>query len=175
MSKQGFITEEGVYYESMTQINASDAPVPLRPSEDDVFTNGTWISNRRASRQQQFDFQTQPTVREIPQPASQDSSSRDINTYRIGEDTQFKFKLKDIVIVVAFIVSIAISWNNSDTRMTRTEEKLSQLKSDLVQLKSDLSESMKKNDELWRRQEDMNRTLSQQIFNEFRDRTGQHK
>jgi hypothetical protein len=172
MSKQGFITEEGVYYESMTQINASDAPVPLRPSEDSVYTNGTWISNRRTSRQQQFDFQTQPTVREIPQPASQDSSSRDTNTYKISEDTQFKFKLKDIVIVVAFIVSIAISWNNSDTRMTRTEEKVTQLRTDLGQLKNDLSDSMKKNDDLWRRQEDTNRQISQQIFTEFREREG---
>ena len=42
----------------------------------------------------------------------------------VDEDTKFSLKLKDIIVVCAFIVSVTISWTTTDARITRLEEKV---------------------------------------------------
>ena len=42
----------------------------------------------------------------------------------VDENTKFSLKLKDIIVVCAFIVSVTISWTTTDARITRLEEKV---------------------------------------------------
>ena len=152
MAMYGFITADGTYYEADRKILPTHTQVVLRSPEP--------------SPQLPLDLpphqpMPMPVVREIPQTPP--AGPREDPTYRMDENTQFKFKLKDIIVVVAFIVSIAISWNNSDTKMTRNADQISSLKTEIATLRGDYNESMKAREEQWRRQEDTNRGLVSQI------------
>lgn len=145
MGKLGFLTETGLYYEAASKIGASDKQVALRQAEHEPSD---------PSEQASFDFQ-QSTQHSTPRPSPhrvrdiiQHVSDRaEATSYKLDEDTQFKFKLKDVIVVVAFIVSIAISWNNADTRMTRHEEKITNLQGAFSEF------SKRTDDELRRREE----------------------
>jgi hypothetical protein len=150
MAKHGFVTADGTYYESEIKLHPSHTQVALR---QDV-----------AGQQTPLDLHQlpQPVVREIPQPMIPPPPSRE-EVIRVDEDTQFQFKLKDIIVVVSFIVTIAISWNNVDTKMTRQADQITQMKEDISSLRKENEEFIKKRDELWRRQEDTNRSIVSQI------------
>ena len=45
------------------------------------------------------------------------------NEFSIGEDSIFRFKFREVVVVCAFIASSAITWNTIDNRITRIEER----------------------------------------------------
>lgn len=49
------------------------------------------------------------------------------NEFSLGEDSVFRFKFKDLVIMCAFMTSLAIAWNTIDNRITRTEERYTDL------------------------------------------------
>lgn len=77
--------------------------------------------------------------------------------YTINQDSQFNFKLKDVLIIAGAIASAAVSWNNADGRISRLEEKVSQ---DMVER---IKTVEKKQDDLVRKQEESMKALTSQI------------
>jgi len=167
MGKKGFTTVDGLYYEASERINPDDSAVALRTTADGAKPNmGTPSVD---DRQQQLDFQPCTQAQLTAQSFEQKKFGE--NVLKLDENTQFKFKVKDIIIIVAFIVSIAISWNNSDTRATRTEEQVKQLR-------IDLDTQTKKREDAAQRQEDLDRATTAQINDVMRsillDRDSKH-
>jgi hypothetical protein len=77
--------------------------------------------------------------------------------YTINQDSQFNFKLKDVVVIAGAIASAAVSWNNADGRISRLEEKVSQ------EMVKKIESIERKQDELVKKQEDSIKTLTSQI------------
>jgi hypothetical protein len=77
--------------------------------------------------------------------------------YTINQDSQFQFKLKDVLIIAGAIASAAVSWNNADGRISRLEEKVSQ------EMVKKIESIERKQDEAIRRQEDSQKALQAQI------------
>ena len=77
--------------------------------------------------------------------------------YTINQDSQFNFKLKDVLIIAGAIASAAVSWNNADGRLSRLEERVS---TDIVKKIESIE---RKQDENIKAQADSIKALSSQI------------
>ena len=105
--------------------------------------------------QQQYD----PSMASPPHmPPHQPAPVPGVNApYTINQDSQFSFKLKDVIIIAGAIASAAVSWNNADGRISRLEEKVSQ------EMVKKIESIERKQDELVKKQEDSIKVLTSQI------------
>jgi hypothetical protein len=106
------------------------------------------------SHRQQHDPSMTHSLHMPPPPPSAPGVN---SPYTINQDSQFSFKLKDVIIIAGAIASAAVSWNNADGRISRLEEKVSQ------EMVKKVESIERKQDELVKKQEDSIKTLTSQI------------
>jgi hypothetical protein len=173
------MTSDRQYYEAPYPLSADHQEVELRPEGDFFFHDGRWLPERRFQRTpeelvqifnqnrlgsqmappiHQYDQQQMQPQQPHPQVQMPQQQIPGMNApYQINQDSQFQFKLKDVIIIAGAIASAAVSWNNADGRISRLEEKVTQ---DMVKKIESIE---KKQDEAIRRQEDSVRSLAAQI------------
>ena len=173
------MTVDGMYYEAPFPISADHQEVDLKPEGNYFFRNGQWHPDRRSMRspEEVIEIFNQNRVSRMPQhnppnmyeqqapacppappPPAPPQQIPGVNApYAINQDSQFQFKLKDVLIIAGAIASAAVSWNNADGRISHLEEKVSQ------EMVKKVESIERKQDEAIRRQEDSQKALQAQI------------
>ena len=138
LRKKGFISAgTSAYYEAVDPLSQNDYEVPLCPGENYFFLNGQWTECRRNGpvrnpnappvliHVSSNDIHADPYQGQ-PQPAPAPAQPHQQATIELNQETKFQFQLKDIIVVAGFIASLAVSWTNTDQRITRLEERVTQ-------------------------------------------------
>jgi hypothetical protein len=163
-TNRGFITPDGRYYEAPFPLSpdhreavARNTPEPSCPPHGDVAPSQH--SEQRTSRMDGNHQYPQPAPQQQPQPYTPPPQQiPGVNApYTINQDSQFNFKLKDVLIIAGAIASAAVSWNNADGRLSRLEERVS---TDIVKKIESIE---RKQDENIKAQADSIKALSSQI------------
>lgn len=163
IQNRGFITTDGRYYE---------APFPLAPNHRETappYPQGVGqaesdtghSANHSTFNQRNQDMENaqgyQHYAHQMP-AASPPPPIPGVNSpYTINQDSQFNFKLKDVIIIAGAIASAAVSWNNADGRLTRLEERVS---TDIVRKIESIE---RKQDETIKSQAESIKSISAQI------------
>lgn len=125
-----WITKEGTYYESEMKFNSSDVRVPKRPNNLCVYINGQWVM----PVENDSDYADEPPIRKqryveqpiypqqiIHQPTQhEDKKKEDVTT--LSNTTRVLFGIKEIFMVGAIVATAAISWQDTNTRLTKLED-----------------------------------------------------
>lgn len=125
---QSWITKEGAYYESEMKFNRGDVRVPKRPHKLCVFINGQWVmpvdhddySDESQIRKQRYVEQPIYPQQIIHQPAPEDKKKEEVTT--LSNTTRVLFGIKEIFMVGAIVATAAISWQDTNTRLTKLED-----------------------------------------------------
>ena len=153
---KGFMTPDGKYYEALTPLHPDHVEIEVMPHNGNFFfVNGQWHPDRRQHRSPEEILERYGLP---PQPAQPNPSIPGVNApYVVDQDSQFSFKLKDVIIIAGAIASAAVSWNNADGRISRLEEKVSQ------EMVKKIESIERKQDEIVKNQEDSIKILASQI------------
>ena len=152
------MTQDGRYYEAPFPLQPSHTEVERRPTEGEhFFHNGRWHPDRRHERTPEEVYERFGNHQQPHQPHHHRPVPGVNAPYTIDQDSQFSFKLKDVVIIAGAIASAAVSWNNADGRISRLEEKVSQ------EMVKNIESIERKQDELVKKHEDSIKALTSQI------------
>jgi hypothetical protein len=129
VQNKGFITSDGKYYEAPFPIDPSHREVLPQPQKGSP-SNNPFINENTSSfnpRPSEMPAQANAIPMQSYNPKSNESpvSSSPISSYTLNQDSQFNFKLKDVIIIAGAIASAAVSWSSADGRLSRLEEKVS--------------------------------------------------
>lgn len=155
-----WVTKDGRYYSSEYNFNESDIQVTKRPNKKCVFVNGRW-SCPPDKTAHIYDEQIPHIIREVPTEIHPCYNSQPIKNIEIekkegvilNENTKLLFGVKDILIIASFIVTATISWQDTDSRISKLEDskaieivenKVKNLESDLKSLEKQLKDNQNK-------------------------------
>lgn len=154
-----WLSQEGYYYEHDTPMTETDFQVPQRPSKDHKFVNGEWMvipcikPNTRSmwgrptiqypyycSGDQHYQQQYQPMPIEpvyypMPQQQAQQEKSEGLS---ISEKTKLTFGLREIILIITFLITGALSWQDTNSRIVKLEEDKRVLETKVKTIETDI-------------------------------------
>ena len=137
-ANRGFVTPDGRYYEAASPLASDHREVGPRQHAEPAPPQQPEVVHHLQ----------EPRLQYQPPP----------NTpYVLNQDSQFNFKLKDVIIIAGAIASAAVSWNSADGRLSRLEDRVS---TDIVKK---IEAVERKQDEAVKYQADSIKALSAQI------------
>lgn len=153
-----WITKDGIYYESEFKIHSDDTPISKRPHQGCSYINGIWVCPPN-----HIDAGEQPVYQERKSNFVQ-QETRENNIVLSNDNTKLLFGVKDILIIVSFIVAVTISWQDTDSRISKTEDKVYQLEVKQKSLENDIKNLERQLKEEQQKIEQHIRELEQVIF-----------
>jgi hypothetical protein len=156
--KRGFIAVAAgndVYYEAMSPLSPEDIEVPLCPGEGFFLHQGEWYRDRRGPRSAPED--TMQAREALSERIVRKKEKEESTSFHLGQDTKLSFTIKDLLVVCSFIVSLTITWTNTDSRISRLEERVTQ---DMVKRIESIE---RKQDETAKKTEDAMKSIGYQI------------
>lgn len=124
MPTKGFLTPDNIYYESEKKFNEEDIEIPLRPSEDYIWTGREWIIDRRKRRLDYVEIERM-----------------DHDHHKNKKDGLFEnISWKDLITILYFIAGLVGMWIHMSERTLILEQKIAILEKDIATLKEDNKE-----------------------------------
>ena len=168
-----WITEDGRYYASEFNLNSSDSAVSKRPHKRCNYINGRWVCpNDIVKVTESVESKNQHIVLEEKQDI--DHTFREVSSQKIekqdnvvlNENTKLLFGVKDILIICSFIVTATISWQDTDSRISKLEDNkaITQVEDKIKTIELDVKASEKQVDSKVKTIEQNIRELEQVIF-----------
>lgn len=140
-----WITLEGIYYESDTKIQPTDICVPRRPSLKHTFIDGEWLcyaedSDYEGQSPQNINLKGMTRVRRrqfVPQPKdcsdcvydseaqtkqTKEGNKKDGGEVVLNNNTKVIFGVKELLMVLVFVGTAVISWQDTNTRISKLED-----------------------------------------------------
>lgn len=159
-----WITKDGIYYESEFKIHSDDTPISKRPHQGCSYINGIWVCPPSNHVDVGDQYKNEPPIYQERKSNFVQPEKRDNNIVLSNEGTKLLFGVKDILIIVSFIVTATISWQDTDSRISKTEDKVSQLEIKQKTLENDVKNLEKQLKEEQQKIEQHIRELEQVIF-----------
>lgn len=120
------MTNDGKYYTSEFKMQPTDFQVTKRPNKKCIYVNGSWACPNMVSIDSPEKYHHM--IREyIPEPQSSHDNQKKDNIDKkenlvLNENTKLLFGVKDILIIASFIITATISWQDTDTRISKLED-----------------------------------------------------
>lgn len=123
-----WMTDDGRYYASEFKMQPTDVQVTKRPHKKCIYVNGSWVCPNIVTLESS---DNQPhVIREIGHknhvyydvPEKNSNSVDKKENLVLTENTKLLFGVKDILIIGSFIITATISWQDTDSRITKLED-----------------------------------------------------
>lgn len=121
-----WMTNDGKYYASDIKMQPTDFQVTKRPHKKCIYVNGSWVCPNIVSLDTTEKYHH--TVREYiqePQPYNEVQKKENLDKKEnvvLNENTKLLFGVKDILIIASFIITATLSWQDTDTRISKLED-----------------------------------------------------
>lgn len=159
-----WITKDGIYYESEFKIHSDDTPIRKRPHQGCSYINETWGCPPSNHVDVNEHYVSEQPVYQERKSNFDHTEKRGNNIVLSNDNTKLLFGIKDILIIVSFIVTATISWHDTDSRISKTEDKGLQLELKQKALENDVKNIEKQLKEEQQKIEQHIRELEQVIF-----------